>query len=141
MTNERDDEILGRALSRAIETLEPPETPYARSRIGLPRARQGTSFWRVAALAASIVIAGALGSQLLLDRPAPDDSVGVQPTATVAPGATTAAASPTPRATESPRPTAIDHDRIFFSRVHDGLPPVSVHSDKARSNGSAADRI
>ena len=35
MTNERDDEILGRALSRAIETLDAEETPYESSRIGV----------------------------------------------------------------------------------------------------------
>lgn len=124
MTNERDDEILGRALSRAIETLDPVETPYGSSRIGAPRAKRGTSFWRVSALAASILIAGALGSQLLI-RPA-SDPVGVQPTGTVAPSSTQAVTS-TPAATPTAAPTAIDHDRIFFARVHDGLPPVSAH--------------
>jgi hypothetical protein len=137
MTNERDDEILGRALSRAIETLDPAETPYGHSRIGAPRARQGTSFWRLSALAASIVIAGALGSQLLT-RPAADEPVGVQPSATIAPGATQAATS-SPAATPTAAPTAIDHDRIFFAR--DGLPPVSVHTDKARSDGPTDKRV
>ena len=80
----RDDEILGRALSRAIETAEVDETPYDRSRLGLRPLRRGTSFWRVAALAAAIVIAGALGSTLL-ERPATDETVGQQPSPTVAP--------------------------------------------------------
>ena len=136
MTNERDDEILGRALSRAIETLDPVETPYGNSRIGAPRARQGASFWRLGALAASIVIAGALGSQLLI-RPATDEPVGAQPTATVAPGATSAATS-TPTATATPQPTAIDHALVYFAR--DGLAPVGVHSNKIQGT-SAEDRI
>jgi hypothetical protein len=125
MTNERDDEILGRALSRAIETIDTPETPYERSRIGAPRRKQGTSFWRLSALAAAIVIAGALGS-LLLDRPATDEPVGVQPSATVAP-TNPQAATATPAATQSPKPTAIDRQVIYFAR--DQLPPVAAHVD------------
>ena len=125
MTSERDDEILGRALSRAIETLDAEETPYERSRIGVQTVRRGTPFWRVAALAASIVLAGALGS-LLLDRPATDPQVGQQPTPTVAPNSTaTPAPSATPAPTATAKPTAIDRDRIYFAR--DGLPPVSAH--------------
>ena len=117
----RDDEILGRALSRAIETSEINETPYDRSRIGSRTPRRGTSFWRVAALAASIAVAGALGSTLL-ERPATDPSVGQQPTPSVAP---TQAATATPAATPTPQPNAIDHDRIYFAR--DGLAPTSAH--------------
>ena len=137
MTNERDDEILGRALSRAIETLDAPETPYDGSRIGAPPVKRGTSFWRLSALAASILIAGALGS-LLLDRPARDEPVGVQPSATVAPTHTPAATA-TPVATPTPKATAIDHALVYFAR--DGLPPVGVHSDKIPSGGAPADRI
>src|SRR6185503_19842599 len=76
---------------------------------------RGTSFWRVAALAASIVLAGALGSTLL-ERPAIDQPVGVQPSPTVAPSAPAASASPT--ATPAPQM------RVFF--VRDLLPPVSA---------------
>ena len=123
MTNERDDEILGRALSRAIETLDAEETPYERSRMAMQGTRRGTPFWRVAALAASIVLAGVLGSTLL-DRPAVDQPAGAQPTPTGAATSTQAATS-TPAPTPTPRPTAIDHDRIYFAR--DGLPPVSAH--------------
>ena len=90
-TNEpRDDEILGRALSRAIETAEVEETPYDRSRIGLRPLKRGTSFWRVAALAACIVIAGALGSTLL-ERPTIDGPVAASPTAPSGPSS-----APTP---------------------------------------------
>jgi hypothetical protein len=129
----RDDEILGRALSRAIETSDVSETPYDRSRIGSRPAKRGTSFWRVAALAASIVVAGALGSTLL-ERPASDPSVGQQPTPSVGPTHTQAAT-----ATPTPQPNAIDHDRIYFAR--DGLPPVSVHADRAHSDGPADKRV
>lgn len=118
----RDDEILGRALSRAIETAEVNETPYDRSRIGMRPLRGGTPFWRVAALAASILIAGALGSTLL-ERPATDQPVGQQPTPTVA--AHTPAVTATPVPTPTPQPTAIDHQVVYFAR--DGLPPVGVH--------------
>jgi len=125
MTNERDDEILGRALSRAIETLDAEETPYASSRIAAQATRRGTPFWRVAALAASIVLAGALGSTLL-ERPATDQPVGVQPSATVAP-TNTQAATATPAATPTPKPTALDRQVIYFAR--DQLPPVAAHVD------------
>jgi hypothetical protein len=133
MTNERDDEILGRALSRAIETVEISETPYASSRVAKRSIKRGTSFWRVAALAASIVIAGALGSTLL-ERPATGPAAE-QPTG--APGAThTPAATVTPVATPTPLPTAIDHQVIYFAR--DGLPPVGVH---VRGVGSQSDPV
>jgi hypothetical protein len=137
MTNERDDEILGRALSRAIETIDAEETPYESSRVAAQATRRGTPFWRVAALAASIVLAGALGSTLL-ERPATDQPVGVQPSATVGP-ANTQAATATPAATTAPKATAIDRDRIYFAR--DGLPPVGVHADKAQSDGPADKRV
>lgn len=135
MTNERDDEILGRALSRAIETQEPVETPFHRSRIGAPRAKQGTPFWRLAALAASIVIAGALGS-LLLDRPAANEPVGVQPSATIAPSVTSGPTG-TPAATATP--TELDHSRLFFYR--DGLPPTSQHWNATGAQATPEDRI
>ena len=125
MTNERDDEILGRALSRAIETAEVDETPYDRSRIALRAPRRGTSFWRLSALAASIVIAGVLGSTLL-ERPATDQPVGQQPSPTIAPS-NTPAATTTPAATPTSKPTAIDRQVIYFAR--DQQPPVAAHVD------------
>jgi hypothetical protein len=126
-TNEpQDDEILGRALSRAIETTEVEETPYDRSRLALRPLKRGTSFWRVAALAAAIVIAGALGSTML-ERPATDETVGQQPSPTVAPTPQVASATPgSPSATA--QPNAIDHQRVFVAR--DGLPPTSQHLDR-----------
>jgi hypothetical protein len=121
----RDDEILGRALSRAIETAEVKETPYEGSRIALHPKKSGGSLWRVAALAASVAIAVALGSTLF-DRPATDQSVGQQPTPSVAP--TQQGASATPGSSSSTaQPNAIDHQRVFVAQ--DGLPPTSRHLD------------
>ena len=49
MTDERhDDEVLGRARSRAIETQTPNETPFERSRIADRPARRGFGFWQFA---------------------------------------------------------------------------------------------
>lgn len=115
-TNEpRDDEILGRALSRAIETAEVEETPYDRSRIALRPLRRATSFWRVTTLAASITIAGALGSTLL-QRPATER----QPGAAASPSAP--AATSTPTTTGGPIAT-IASDQIWVYFARDGLPP------------------
>jgi hypothetical protein len=121
----RDDEILGRALSRAIETSEVNETPYDRSRIGARPAKRGTSFWRVAALAASIAVAGALGSTLL-ERPAIDGPVAQQPTPSVAATHTPAATATRPSLTLPPEPNTIDHQRVFVTPT-DGVPPTSQH--------------
>jgi hypothetical protein len=138
MTNERDDEILGRALSRAIETLDAEETPYEGSRMAAQAASRGTPFWRVAALAASIVIAGALGSTLL-ERPATNEPVGVQPSARVAPDKTSAA-TPTSAATATPQPNALDHQRVFVPSL-DGLPPTSQQLGGIGTESQADARI
>ena len=137
-TNEpRDDEILGRALSRAIETAEVDETPYEQSRMAIRPTGRGTSFWRVATLAASIVVAGALGSTLL-GRPATDEPVGQQPSPTIAPS-NTPAATVTPAATPAAQPNAIDHQRVFTWR--DGQPPTSQHLDSVGKEATAEERI
>src|SRR5207249_5902409 len=49
MTNERrDDEIIGRALSRAIETIDVNQTPYERSRIAAaPPRRSLFGLWQI----------------------------------------------------------------------------------------------
>ena len=112
MTNERDDEILGRALSRAIETIDAEETPYESSRMAVRAVKRGTPFWRVAALAASIVLAGALGSTLL-ERPAIDGPVGATPTA---PAGSTSN-------TQAPASAIPAQDQIWVYFARDGLPP------------------
>jgi hypothetical protein len=133
----RDDEILGRALSRAIETAEISETPYDQSRIAVRPLKRGASFWRVATLAASIVVAGALGSTLL-DRPERDQSVGQQPTPTVAP-VNTAASTVTPTPARTSDPSSVDRQRVYTWR--DGLAPVSVHLEGVGTQSTAAERI
>lgn len=126
----RDDEILGRALSRAIETADVKETPYEGSRMAARATKRGMSFWRVAALAATIVVAGALGSTLF-DRPAVDGPVAQQPTPTVAPTAPSASASPTT--------APAGQLRVFF--VRDLLPPVSASINGTLSETSRESRI
>ncbi len=134
----RDDEILGRALSRAIETLEVTETPYERSRLALRPLTRGTSYWRVAALAASIVLAGAFGAMLLESAKTPAAPVAQQPTATVA-ATPTPAATVTPTVTPTAVPNAVDHQRLFFYR--DGLPPTSQHLSGVGTQATAEERI
>ena len=144
MTNERDDEILGRALSRAIETIDAAETPYDGSRIGAPPVKRGTSFWRVSALAASIVIAGALGSTLL-ERPAIDEPVGQQPTGSANPAATRTPTATVMASPIAPRdPNALDHQRVFvgnFVGGFAGVPPGSQHLDGVGGQSTAEERI
>ncbi len=66
MTDERrDDEILGRALSRAIETIDVNQTSYERSRIAATPARRSIfGLWQIATAAAAIVL-GSLPRQIL----------------------------------------------------------------------------
>lgn len=130
-----DDEILGRALARAIETADVDETPYERSRIALRSLRRGAPLWRLAALAASVVIAGALGSGLL-ERSTTDEPVAQQPSPTVVP-TNTQAATATPART--PDPSSIDRQRVYTWR--DGLAPASVHLDGVGTQSTPADRI
>ena len=117
MTDERhEDEVLGRALSRAIETQTPNETPYERSRIMDRPARGGVSFWQFAGVAAALVLALAFGSWFT--RPTDTGPVASSATPTAAgsnPSTTSAPASATP---------ITDTTRTFF--VRDLLPPVSA---------------
>ncbi len=119
MTDERhEDEVLGRALSRAIETQAPHETPYERSRIAGRPAGTAFSFWQFAGVAATIVIALAFGTWFT--RPSENGAVGssASPTAPTssAPTATSGPASATP---------ANAPVRTFF--VRDLLPPLSAN--------------
>jgi hypothetical protein len=126
MTDERrDEEILGRALSRAIETIDVDQTPYERSRIATAPARRSVfGLWQIATAAAAIVLALAIGSWLA--RPTESQpGVAASPTTPVA---TPSAATPTSAATASPTvtsaPTTVDHDKIYLARP--GLPPIAV---------------
>ena len=64
MTDERrDDEIIGRALSRAIETIDVNQTPFERSRIAsAPPRRAVFGVWQLAGGAIAIALGIAIGS-------------------------------------------------------------------------------
>ena len=140
MTNERqDDEILGRALARAIETIDVNQTPFERSRLATAPARRSIfGVWQIATAAAAIVLALAIGSWLM--RPTESQpGVAASPTAPVAPSS---AATPAPGATASPTatsaPTAVDHDKIYLGRP--GLPPVAVSGPQFADTVVTADQ-
>jgi hypothetical protein len=123
MTDERrDDEIIGRALSRAIETIDVNQTPFERSRIAMaPGRRSIFGVWQMATAAAVVVLALAIGSWLT--RPTESGPVAGSPTPTIAPATQPGATQPT--ATPSPGATAATvATRVFF--VRDQLPPVSA---------------
>ncbi len=128
----QDDEILGRALSRAIETAEVNETPYESSRMAVRSVKRGTSFWRVSALAASILIAGALGSTLL-ERPAIDGPVAASPTAS--------AGSSSPVTTPGPAVATPAQDQIWVYFARDGLPPSGGFATGTFDDGRPESRI
>jgi immunoglobulin-like protein involved in spore germination/sporulation and spore germination protein len=118
MTNERqDDEIIGRALSRAIETIDVNQTPFERSRIATAPARRSIfGLWQIATAAAAIVLALAIGSWLT--RPTESQpGVAASPSAT----ATAPDTTPSPAATPSSPATFVT---VYYAR--DGLPPVGV---------------
>jgi hypothetical protein len=134
MTDERrDDEIIGRALSRAIETIDMNQTPFERSRIATAPARRSFfGLWQIATAAAAIVLALAIGTWLA--RPAEDRGpVAASPSAPVSPTSTVA---PTATATQVPTvPTW-----VYFAR--DGLPPVGAFvPGSAPTNGPQGARI
>lgn len=116
MSDERDDEILGRALSRAIETQDPNETPYERSRIAAQSSRRGFPLWQLTGAAATLVFAVAVGSWL--GRPSDNGPVAASATPTASPAATGTATTPAPSG-------ATVATRVFF--VRDQLPPVSAY--------------
>jgi immunoglobulin-like protein involved in spore germination len=128
MTDERrDDEIIGRALSRAIETIDVNQTPFERSRIATAPARRSIfGLWQIATAAAAIVLALAIGSWLT--RPTEGQpGVAASPSASVA---TSTPAAPTASAVAT---TASDRIWVYFAR--DGLPPTG-----AFATGSFDDR-
>ena len=115
MTDERrDDEILGRALSRAIETIDVNETPFERSRIATAPARRSIfGLWQLASAAAAIVFALAIGTWLA--RPG-----GSTPVA--APSAS--APAPSSNATTAPASAYPQSERVWVYFARNGLPPI-----------------
>src|SRR5439155_9175527 len=120
MTDERrDDEIIGRALSRAIETIDVNQTPYERSRIATAPARRSIfGVWQIATAAGAIVLALAIGSWLT--RPT-EGQPGVAASPTTPP-ASPSAAGPSP--TANPIVATSVPTWVYFPR--DGLPPVGA---------------
>ncbi len=119
MSDERhDDEILGRALSRAIETQQMNETPYERSRLATRPARRGFPVWQALGAAAVLVLAVAFGAWFTRPRETPSAAASSTPTPT-------ASSEPaTPVQTASPEIAPAVDTRVFF--VRDLLPPVSA---------------
>ena len=136
MSDERDDEILGRALSRAIETQEANETPYERSRLAAQSSGRGFPLLQLVGAAATLVLALAVGSWLTwMGGTSPDVAASPPPalTATPAPSAT----APAPSATTPP--AAVDHNVLYVARL--GLPPTAVRAQVPVSATTIEDRI
>jgi hypothetical protein len=134
MTDERrDDEIIGRALSRAIETINVNQTPFERSRIATaPAGRSIFGVWQMATAAAAIVLAIAIGSWLT--RPAEDRGpVAASPTAPLG------SSSPSPTAPPASATPAQDRIWVYFAR--DGLPPTGAFVTGSFRDGSPESRI
>jgi hypothetical protein len=130
MTDERrDDETIGRALSRAIETIDVNQTPYERSRIAAAPARRSIfGLWQIATAAAAIVLALAIGSWLT--RPTEGQpGVAASPIAPASPISTVA---PTASAVQVPSVPIW----VYFAR--DGLPPVGASIDAHSSTAVLA---
>ncbi len=117
MSEERDDEILGRALARAIETLDPNETPYERSRLAVRPLRRGLPLWQFAGVAAALLLAVVLASWSV--RPATSTPAA----ASVAPTPTQAATVPAV-ATAVPQVDPGSPMWAYFTR--EGLPPIGA---------------
>ena len=146
MTDERrDDEIIGRALSRAIETIDVNQTPFERSRIAMAPSRRGFfGLWQVAGAAAAIVLALAIGSWLA--RPAEDRGpVGASPTAPVGTGSPAPTGSSSPSTTNPPASATPAQDRIWVYFARDGLPPTGGFAtgrfDESRPESRISSRI
>ena len=138
----RDDEILGRALARAIETLDVNQTPFERSRVAnRPTKQEWFNVWNFAGIAATLLVVAAIGAYVLSPKDTPG-TVGASPTGSAVPSSSpTSSATPSPTTTPiaTVAPGQIDHYRVYFAR--DGLPPTSAHIDNAGIGQTAADRI
>jgi len=121
MTDQHDDdEILGRALARAVETQDVRETPFESSRLATRPARRGASLWQLASIAA--VLIAAIGVGAWLARPIAKEPVAASPSATPSASVTPV---PTPSVNTGPQPITLDHDVMYVGRI--GLPPIGFH--------------
>jgi immunoglobulin-like protein involved in spore germination len=134
MTDERrDDEILGRALSRAIETIDLNQTPFERSRIATAPARRSIfGIWQIATAAAAIVLALAIGTWLA--RPAEERGP-----AAASPTAPSGSSSPSTTAPPASATPAQDQIWVYFAR--DGLPPTGGFATGSFDNRRPESRI
>jgi hypothetical protein len=122
----RDDEILGRALARAIETIDIDETPYESSRVAIRPSRTAFGLvWQLAGIASALVVAVAIGSYFAFGRQA-IERAGAPATPAASVGASGTPA-PTATPTKTVVPTADDHQLVYFAR--DGLSPVAQRDD------------
>jgi hypothetical protein len=117
MTEERrDDEILGRALGRAIETIDLNETPFEASRLALaPRRRFTFGAGQLLGVATAALVVFAIGSWLA--RPT-DDAAG--------PVGASASPSTGPQASASPVAVVPNQDRFWVFFARDSLPPLAA---------------
>jgi hypothetical protein len=137
MTDERrDDEIIGRALSRAIETIDVNQTPFEKSRIATRPARRGFPLWQLATGAAAIVLALAIGSWLT--RPT-DGQPGVAASPTASSGTTSPSTAPSPSA--PPASATPTQDRIWVYFARDQLPPIGGFAAGSFQNSRPEARI
>lgn len=124
----RDDEIIGRALSRAIETIDVNQTPFERSRIATAPARRSLfGLWQMATAAAAIVLALAIGSWLT--RPT-EQQPGVAASPSVP-------ASPSATFTTTPAPSAATVGRVWVYYSRDGLPPVGAFAAELQGSDNS----
>ena len=128
----RDDEILGRALGRAIEAIDLNETPYEKSRMAAAPRRSPFGIWPIAGAVVAIALAVAIGSWLNAAREGVEPGpVAASSTPVSSPQVSTPLSYPpvaSPSATPSAAPTAVRRDVIYLGRA--GLPPVAVPGPK-----------
>jgi immunoglobulin-like protein involved in spore germination len=111
----RDDEIIGRALARAIETIDVNQTPFEKSRIATAPARRSIfGLWQLAGGVVAIVLAIAIGSWFTR----PTDG---QPAVAASPSAPSSTSNPA--TTGGPAATTAS-DRIWVYFARDGLAPT-----------------
>ena len=139
MSDQRpDDETLGRALGRAVESQSVRETPYAASRLAHRIDRPARGGW-LGTLAAAAAIALFVGMGAFIVTRGPQGGVA-NPDTSASP---TASPDPTARATLPPpsgTTTSVVALRAYFAR--DGLPPIGAELRVAMpSDADAVQRI
>ena len=126
-----DDETLGRALGRAVESQTLRETPYGESRLAREVGRPVRGGWLgTLAAAAAIALFVAMGAFIVTRGPQGVAEPAPPASATISATASPAAGSASPIPSSSPVPTL-----VYFGR--DGLPPVGVLVSGAAATDAA----